>query len=65
MRYNSEVMCAWFWFWFLYLTLQGGRGRGGHGAPGGAGIEQYYKHSMVEDPWRTLIQNSQQTESTS
>ncbi|XP_072042198.1 uncharacterized protein [Amphiura filiformis] len=34
------------------------RGRGSHGGGGSASVEQYYKHSMVEDPWRTLA-NSQ------
>lgn len=30
------------------------RGRGGHRGRGSSGIEAYYNHSMVEDPWKEL-----------
>ena len=47
----------------LPILFPSSQGRGGRGR-GGASVEQYYKHSMVIDPWKTLASQSQQNTTT-
>ena len=44
----------------LISSNQGQRGHGRFNDGQGKGVEAFYKHSMVQDPWRELEENQRQ-----